>query len=156
MKKIKTSRGVFALVDNDDYAFLSSMKWYCSAQGYAVNPNNEYRSMHRALFGFKANESSLVFVDHINGIKHDNRRKNLRLVDKHQNQQNRKLAVNNTSGYKGVAFMKSKNKWWSKITVNKKRKFLGYFETAKEAGVAYNKAAKKYFGEYALLNRIGE
>jgi hypothetical protein len=154
MKKIKLTQGKFALVDDDDFENLSKLNWFFSPNGYAYNPKHESIYMHRAIMGLKKGQNE-KFVDHINSEKLDNRKQNLRHSDKYRNQQNRKIASNNTSGYKGVSFMKSKGKWWSKITVNKQRKFLGYFETALEAGVAYNNAAKKYFGHNAKLNNIG-
>lgn len=157
MKRIELTKGKTAIVDDDDFENLSKYRWYCSNAGYAVNPKHPNGVfMHRILMGFERGKSKEIFVDHINGNKLDNRKSNLRLVDKYQNQQNRKNSRANTSGFKGVAFMKSKRKWWAKITVNKQRKFLGYFETAREAGLAYNQAAKNFFGEYAKLNNIVE
>jgi hypothetical protein len=60
----------------------------------------------------------------------------------------------NTSGYKGVYWDKRKQKWASIITVKGKHKRLGYFRDKEEAGLAYNKAARKYFGPHAYQNPI--
>lgn len=65
---------------------------------------------------------------------------------------------NNTTGYKGVFIEKrhvGKN-YYAKISVNKKQKLLGYYETAQEAAYAYNEAAKEYFGDTAILNYLSE
>jgi len=59
---------------------------------------------------------------------------------------------NNLSGYKGVTLHR-KGKWKAKIQFNKKGIYLGLYDTPEEAAIAYNKAAKEYFGEFAKLNR---
>jgi HNH endonuclease/AP2 domain len=79
-------------------------------------------------------------IDHINGIKTDNRISNLRLVTPNQNQQNRKPKKGGT-GIKGV--WRSKNRFIAQIAVNGKSIYLGSFKTKEEAGSAYAKAAKK-------------
>ena len=57
-------------------------------------------------------------------------------------------------GYKGVTWRNDRSKWRSCITVGGKRLYLGLFETAQEAALAYNVAALKYHGEYAKLNEV--
>jgi len=76
---------------------------------------------------------------------------NCRVATPSQNTQNRAIAAG-ASNYKGVA--KNGKGWSAKITVNKKRIHLGTFKTAKEAAIAYNKACKEYFKEFAVLNII--
>ena len=88
-------------------------------------------------------------IDHINGIRDDNRISNLRNVTQTQNNMNSCLKLNNAAGYKGVSFHKSKEKWRANIVVNKKQIHLGYFDTPYDAHLCYQEAAIKYFGEYA-------
>jgi len=88
-------------------------------------------------------------LDHINGIKSDNRICNLRLATDSQNDYNSKIPKNNKSGYKGVHPEKRTGKWYSQIQVNKKRICLGTFDTPEEARAAYCAAAIKYHGEFA-------
>lgn len=76
-------------------------------------------------------------VDHINGIKDDNRRENLRLVTHSENQHNRRSA-------KGCYFHKRDNKWLAQITINGKSRYLGYYETESEARNAYVEAKAKF------------
>lgn len=89
-------------------------------------------------------------IDHINGIKTDNRLCNLRIATEAQNCFNRKKRSDNTSGYKGVT--KMRNKWAAAIAYNKTRKFLGIFETPLAAYIAYQEASKKYHGDFSNVN----
>ena len=93
------------------------------------------------------------YVDHINGIKDDNRIVNLRGCTTSQNGGNRRISSNNKSGFKGVTWSSRSNKWKSSIRVNGNGKHLGYFSNLIKAAEAYNKAAIKYFGEFANLNK---
>lgn len=61
---------------------------------------------------------------------------------------NRKLNSNNKSGYPGVSFNKATGKWTAQIKINGKNKFLGRFNTAYEAHLAYEAAAKKLHGKF--------
>jgi hypothetical protein len=88
-----------------------------------------------------------MYIDHINGIKADNRIANLRLVTPTQNQQNK-------AGHglypKGVAWRdRIENPWLARIRVNGTRINLGSFAAIEEAAAAYREAAIKYHGEFA-------
>ena len=151
MKRIALSGikgfGKYALVDDEDYELVISRKWFFGSNGYV---NSGVGRLHRLIM--KANSQQLV--DHINGNKLDNRRSNLRFCNKSQNGSNSSLSKNNKSGYKGVHFDKSRNKWIVSIKVNYKNNHIGRYNNIKDAALAYNKAAKKYFGEFARLNII--
>jgi hypothetical protein len=82
-------------------------------------------------------------VDHINRIPTINHYINLRWVTHKENNYNRSLPINNTSGYKGIHLTKS-NKWRAKITVDLKSIDLGCYDTKEEAAKAYLEAKKKY------------
>ena len=104
--------------------------------------------MHRQII----NPSKRKIVDHINRNPLDNRRANLRIVTKSQNNMNRSGRRGTSSKYKGVSWSKTINCWRAMISVNKKGIFLGRFDSETEAAKAYDEAAKKYHGEYAYLN----
>ena len=91
-------------------------------------------------------------VDHINNNGLDNRRCNLRLATRQQQNMNRKKLKGCSSRYKGVYWAKNRKKWCVRIEFNAKVMFLGYFESEIKAGKAYDEAAIKYFGEFARLN----
>lgn len=95
-----------------------------------------------------------LFIDHKygNASRYDNRKSNIRIVTPSQNGMNKPLLKNNTSGVTGVSFNKRKQKWESYITVNNKRKGLGYFDNFEDAVAARKEAEEKYFGEYSYDN----
>lgn len=158
MRKIFLSKDKHALVDNEDYEFINKWKWHYS-NGYAVRRvhihvgkgvyKGKYIYMHRLLLNAEKSE----IVDHKNRDALDNRKNNLRICTQAQNCQNQ-VGRTNKYGYKGVYFAFDRNKFAAKITFNKKRLILGYFETALEAGKAYNRAAIKYHKEFARLNNV--
>lgn len=144
-------------VDDSDYEYLSSFSWCFMKNkwsgGYVTRKDNRKTVyMHRMIMNAKKGEQ----VDHINHDGLDNRRSNLRIVTQHQNNGNLRKSSHNTSGYKGVSFYKRvKEKPWSAyITNNRKKQHLGYFKTIQEAAIAYNQAAIKQWGNFALLNEI--
>lgn len=84
-------------------------------------------------------------IDHINGIKHDNRIENLRCVARVVNMQNKRAPnSDNTSGYLGVWFDATSKKWRAGISINMKKKTLGYFQTPEIAHEHYLSAKRKY------------
>lgn len=91
-------------------------------------------------------------IDHIDQNRTNNRIANLREASRLQNCRNRRKHCDNSSGYKGVNYDKRYNKWYAQIHVNKKSVWLGYHATSEDAANAYDKAAIKYFGEFASLN----
>ena len=84
-------------------------------------------------------------IDHINGIRDDNRIANLRVCTRAQNMANRGLSASNTSGFKGVSLFKRTGRFRATV----RTKHLGYFDTASEAHAAYCRVAKMAFGEFA-------
>lgn len=106
--------------------------------------------LHRYILKAKRNQ----VVDHINGNTLDNRLKNLRFVNNHENSWNTKAGKRNKTGYKGVSWCVVRQLYRATITFKNSYKHIGYFDCKKAAALAYNKMAKKYFGKFAKLNKI--
>lgn len=88
-------------------------------------------------------------IDHINGIRHDNRLINLRPCTRSENNYNARVRSDNTSGVKGVHWNKKVNKWVAKIYVNKETVSLGYHFGLFEACCAIFSARNKLHGDFA-------
>ena len=97
-------------------------------------------------------------LDHVNRIRDDNRIENLRPCTDSQNQANSKTHSDNSSGYRGVSYDRTKERWVAKmrITLDKvmTRKCLGCFDTAEEAAIAYNIEVIRCLGEFASPSKI--
>lgn len=101
-------------------------------------------ALHRLAWFYVHNVWPDGEVDHINGVRSDNRIDNLRTVTKTVNQQNRrKAARHNKSGFLGVHWCRCKNKWRATISVDGRNKSLGRFETPEAAYAAYVEAKRK-------------
>ena len=155
-RRIRLTRGKYAIVDDEDYYRLGRYKWYAHktrSKYYAVRRRKEHpRSvlMHREII--KVEEG--FFVDHINHNGLDNRRANLRPATPAQNNYNRRIVFKNkTSKYKGVR--RHRSKWQANIFKGKKI-YIGSFDNEDEAARAYNEKAKELFGEYARPNVISD
>lgn len=157
MKRIKLTQNKNALVDDEDFDFLSQWKWTLR-NGYAArsiylgggrkNQKSKSIYMHRLV----RKVPSTLEVDHINGNKLDNRKVNLRKVTSSQNKCNRPLQRNNSSGLRGVIWNKQRGKWMAQIKSKNQYHYLGLFTEKKDAALAYNKKAVEFFGNFARPN----
>lgn len=88
-------------------------------------------------------------IDHINGVRNDNRWINLREADRHENTRNAVVKSNSIVGYKGV--FKAGKKWGARIRINSAETYLGVFNTIDEAAEAYRIAAGANYGQFAKI-----
>lgn len=148
----------YAIVDEDDFGYLSQWRWTLHEKGYARRCSSifgvEYnRLMHRLVLDVP--EGSDVQGDHINGNRLDNRRSNLRYATIDQNAQNRFAQQGKLGGvrYKGVyAHQNSKTGFSVRIRVDGKTLYLGSFKDQEVAARVYDAAALQHFGPRAKLN----
>jgi hypothetical protein len=152
VKTINLTRGLYAIVDDEDFDWASKFKWHAAKTGYAtrrgvrINGNQPCISLHREIVGAVDGD----VVDHINGNRQDNRRCNLRITTYNGNAQNRAKRAGLSSKYKGVHL--ARGKWQVTIKVNNKPRFLGLFDNEIEAAMHYDVAALTNFGVFAKTN----
>lgn len=151
-----TTKGDEFYFDLEDYDKIKDYCWTIQNNGYvtAYCPTTMNRILlHRLIMNCDNNN---LYIDHIHGNKtrNDNRKSNLRTATPSQNTMNKPLLKNNTSGVTGVSWNKRKGKWESYITIDDKRKGLGYFSNFDDAVAARKDAEEKYFGEYSYDNSM--
>ena len=162
MTTIPLTNSKVTIIDNCDRD-LAQFKWHYHKtsrnKGYAVRnapcQNRQKHAgwiyLHKVIAARKGLTSE---IDHRNRNQLDNRRRNLRPAQHGHNIANSGLRVNNTSKFKGVSWRKDRCKWRAYIVVNYKQKHLGHFASKTRAAKAYNRAALRYFGAFAVLNAV--
>lgn len=137
-----TNKGEEFYFDLEDYDKIKDYCWYISS-GYVISRKNII--MHRLIMNIK---DSNYDVDHIYHNKVDNRKSQLRIVNRSQNSMNTKIKTSNKSGITGVCWDKSREKWIVNIKINYKLINLGRYSNKEDAIKARKEAEIKYFGEY--------
>ena len=149
-----TRNGGIFYFDKDDFERIKYGCWHIDpTTGYVrgrVFPSKKKEYLHRIVTNAKPNET----VDHKNHNRIDNRKNNLRKCTRAQNSANMSGRHDNASGYTGVWFDRSRNKWCAQITVNKKRINLGRFDDFESAVSARISAENEHFKEYSYRNSM--
>jgi hypothetical protein len=154
------NRDFNAIVDDDMYEEINKYKWYDNARGYTYKRTKiEGKWTTMTMHKYIMNTPRGMQVDHINGNRLDNRKNNLRIVNSKRNNWNssKPKSYGNTemgSKYKGVGIHSTYKKFRARIYKEGKEYHLGFFDTDKEAAIAYNKKAIELFGEFARLNKF--
>ena len=162
MKTIPLTQGKEALVDDCDYEYLMQWKWFFMRNGTRCYARRlEYTGTQPAcvlMHHLVAERSGVTIggrdVDHWDHNGLNNRRANLRVATRSQNNANQRLGRRNKSGFKGVSWDSQARKWRAQICVAKNRMSLGQHDDPRDAARAYNAAALKHFGEFACLNPV--
>lgn len=141
--------GVCVLVDDQDIDIALSTTWSFDRDGYLHRPPK-----HRKLHLQVADRCGLrgPTIDHIDRNKLNNQRLNLRVATRAQQQHNRGLPANNSSGYLGVTFCERDELFVAQAMIGGKQKHLGSFKTAIEAAKCRDRYVKRERGVYAVLN----
>lgn len=148
MADLKLLRGQKVLIDEEDREKINALSdgnhnWYLSTNNYAVIIQGEGRTVYLHRYIMEAPKGSIV--DHINGNTLDNRRSNLRIVDRKTN--NRNCHANRSkSGHRGVYWSDQSKKWNAQIGVNRKSTSLGHYDSIKDALKARIEAEIKLWG----------
>jgi hypothetical protein len=113
-----------------------------------VRINGKDYKCHRLAWMYVYNNFPVGKLDHINGIKNDNRICNLRLANNEQNAFNAKLRTDNTSGFKNVCWNRTFKKWQVSLSINKKQTTIGYFDDIELADLVATEARNKHHKEF--------
>lgn len=152
--RIQLRPNFFVLVDECDAHLFEKYNYRVGTGGYVVRTYRGLHYLHRDI----AQPADGMVVDHINGVNHDCRRGNLRVVTRQQNMWNSRRRSSSRSMYKGVVLISEKKRspntkdFSARVMRNGKQVHLGVFSTEVEAALAYDAAARAEYGEYARLN----
>ena len=170
-RKIKLSQDQVAVVDAEDYGWLSNYSWYAKWNPHtksfyavaAINKTVDFElengtiitrrvqaivSMHRAVLKIG---SERIHVDHEDHDTLNNRKYNLRRAGQHEQKRNSRVYKSNTSGFKGV-HQRPNGTYQARINMDGKRVSLGHYDTPEEAAKVYDAKAVEVYGEFALTN----
>lgn len=135
MRHIPLSQGKFAIIDEADFPEISSYKWYFH-QGRAVRKpktidkkRTGFIWMHREI----AKPDDDKVIDHINGNTLDNRRENLRICTRSQNQWNKSPRIKSFTRMKNIHWKKEKKRYAVRFQKFGKKIEFGYFKNLEEA-----------------------
>lgn len=142
-----TSSGIPFYIDAEDIDKITCRSWRVDTCGYISGRyNGKFISIHRYLLGV---DDPKIFVDHIDRNKLNNRRSNLRLCNRTQNQRNYNQRVDNSSGFSGVYWHSRNKRWKVMIHLDGEAYYLGCFEKYEDAVWARFFAELDCYDEFA-------
>lgn len=153
MAYIMLTSGKKVLVDEELLDALNTYTWYEHNEGYAhradfTSGKKKMILLHRQITKAKPGQ----IVDHINNIRSDCRRSNLRLCNIAENNRHRSANKSSKSGLRGVGWRKDKGRWECRIKFNNQSVFLGFYDDALDAAHVYDQCALQLHGAYAWTN----
>jgi len=141
--------GKFYWTKDSKFYKKNEVAGYLRPDGYEVITINGIKYLsHRLAFVYVNGDIGNSIIDHINGLRSDNRIDNLRISDKKSNARNCGIYQSNKSGFKGVTFIKSTGKWRASASFNGKSKHIGNYETKEFARDAYISFINENYGEF--------
>lgn len=142
--------GHFIWLASKGKAKAGSIAGCLDTEGYVqIQFNKVQIQAHNLAWYFIHSRLPSVLIDHRNLIRHDNRICNLREATAADNQRNKGIQKNNTSGKKGVWHNKKTNRFVAQTYVGGERVHLGVHRTLEAAANAYSIWTKKHFGEFS-------
>lgn len=167
MKEIKLTKGKVAIVDDEDFDFIKRLGPVLFKREYRTNNRTYGKSFEVILPGghgkniwyikhfLLRRKNANMVVEARNGNNLDLRKKNLVIIPREVSMHHNLKALNKTSKYKGVCLHKKTKKWEAYChRGDREKKYIGIFNTEKEAAIAYNERAKELFGDMAYQNKV--
>lgn len=158
MKTITLTQGFETSVDDEDIDWLRQFSWYSHVKKrkstivYAVRKDSKKTvSMAKSILVRHGLWIEGYEIDHIDGNRLNNQKSNLRLATSSQNQANQLPRIA-SSKYKGVSWESSRSMWRADIRVNRRRIFLGRYNSEIDAAIAYDIKALEVFGSFSKIN----
>lgn len=137
------------MVDDQDYEAVSRKHWYKFRVRDKIYAKEVSADHCLLLHRFLLSPGRRHQVDHRNGDGLDNQRHNIRIATHAQNQRNREIKKNNSSGFNGVSWQRNMGKWSARIYKNGVHYRIGFFTNKEDAVQARLKAERRLFGEFA-------
>jgi Demerecviridae HNH endonuclease len=130
---------------------LGRQPGYVGSDGYRyVRAAGQRIAAHRLAWLFAHGSMPTEEIDHINGIRLDNRITNLRTCVRSENARNKRIQSNNVSGFPGVCYVSERGgKWRAYVVLNRRMRWLGRFDSYEAAVAARVEGEKKYYGAFA-------
>ncbi|MCT8345431.1 MULTISPECIES: HNH endonuclease [Photorhabdus] len=141
--------GVFTWLDNTRKGIRHDRVAGSQSHGYiTIAIDGKHYRAHRLAWLYVYGQWPVNMIDHINRVKSDNRIANLREATNEENQRNVEVGKKNKSGFKGVFWEPSRQKWKARTQMNKKKYTLGRFDRIEDAVAAYESFCQKHYGEF--------
>lgn len=137
-------------IDTKNINDIENYKWYLRPDGYVAT--NNYHGMYMYLHSLICNKNDKYYTDHKDRNKLNNTEENLREANGSENQMNKGIRKNNTSGKVGVHWVENKGCWCAMICIDYKRINLGYFTNFDDAVNCRINAENKYFKDFRTIN----
>lgn len=156
--KVPLTRGLFAIIDDEDWPLVSKYKWWAHATATGIVAQRHLRTERVGAITRRTSQNMEVLlmgrrsgftIDHVNRNPLDNRRENLRWATRSQNMANRGMP--NKSGFRGIR-PKNRSSWQARIRFQGHNVYLGTFKTKQEAAEAFRAAARAVFGDFACFD----
>ena len=159
MKEIPLTKGYVALVDDEDYERVAQFNWHAHLARDTVYARRSFNRkphiyLHRFIMGIEPGMRCDVDHQDRNGL--NCQRSNLRVATHAQNIHNQKKRRDNTSGYIGVTWFRSRQKWLARVVHEGRVHVAGQFDNPEDAARAYDAMVWRLRGEFAHLNFPGE
>lgn len=153
MKQVPLTKGMVALVDDEDFERVMQHSWCANKVGKIWYAQSRIKGkavlMHRFILDVPCGKNT----DHVNHDGLDNRRSNIRACSQSQNCANSGMRANNKNGFKGVLANHKGRSWCARIRKDYKQYYFCGFKTREEAARKYDQVATEWFGEFALTNQ---